>query len=194
MIKVYLANRPPLPEYLNTEVMDRLTVGEIKRIATETGNHWRKIFNVYAKLIYCLAEKTNHPLLLHHTCWQEYRDQSLLQQGSETELHLDVVMIEHAEWPSRLNHDLHCEDQDKGQNEEKGNTQARSMVKPLHIVMGKSFSERILKGTALEWLDSDFAINRQRRIIVCPYFDYRQLSNIKIERLVELIVSLQGDH
>ena len=117
-----------------------------------------------------------------------------MQQGSETELHLDAVMIEHAEWPSRLDHDLHCEDQDKGHNEEKGDTQARSMVKPLHIVMGKSFSERILKGTALEWLDSDFAINRQRRIIVCPYFDYRQLSNIKIERLVELIVSLQGDY
>jgi hypothetical protein len=192
MIKVYLANRPPLPEYLKTAVMNQLPVGEIKRIATETGNHWRKIFNVYAKLIYCLAEKTNHPLLLQHTCWQQYRDQSLLQQGRETELHLDALSIEQAEWPSRLGRDLDCED--KGQNEKKGDIQTRSIVKPLHIVMGKSFSERILKGTTLEWLDSDFAINRQRRIIVCPYFDYRQLSNVKIERLAELIVSLQGDH
>jgi hypothetical protein len=43
-------------------------------------------------------------------------------------------------------------------------------------------------------LDNDFAINRSLKIIVCPYFDYRQLSNIKIERLAELIVSLQDSH
>lgn len=164
MIKVYLANRPPLAEYLKTEVIDQLPMGEIQRIATETGNHWRKIFNVYAKLVYCLAEITHHPLLQCHASWQDYRDQSLLQHGSATELHLASAAIV-----------------------ETDNANTR-----VHIVMGKSFSEQILAGTELEWLDKDFAINRQQRIIVCPYFDYRQLSNIKIQTLAELIVSLRS--
>ncbi|MEH6448932.1 MAG: hypothetical protein V7765_09695 [Oleispira sp.] len=165
MIKVYLANRPPLEDYLNVDVLDRLQSGEIKRIGTETGNHWRKIFNVYAKLIYCLAEKTHHPLLQQHIRWQDYRDQTLLQQGSGTELHLASSSIS-----------------------------SSSVItdKWIHIVMGKSFSEGILEGTALEWLDKDFAVNRPQKIIVCPYFDYRQLSNIKIQSLAELIISLRS--
>jgi hypothetical protein len=168
MIKVYLANRPPLVDYLKVDAISHLPVGEIKRIASETGNHWRKIFNVYAKLIYCLAEKTDHSLVQQHARWQDYRDQSLLQQGSDTELHFDSASLDSPPF------------------------EHASLLPPLHIVMGKSFSERILKDIPLEWLDNDFAINRQQNIIVCPYFDYRQLSNIKIERLVELIVSLPG--
>jgi hypothetical protein len=175
MIKVYLANRPPLKEYHNTAVIDHLPVGEIKRIASETGNHWRKIFNVYAKLVYCLAEKTVNPLLKQHCSWQAYRDQSLLQQGSDTELHIDS---------SSTSSELNI---------------VSSNDFSVHIIMGKAFSERLLanvlqEGVRVEWLDNDFAINRSLKIIVCPYFDYRQLSNIKIERLAELMVSLQDSH
>jgi len=169
MIKVYLANRPPLAEYLKAEVIDQLPMGEIQRIAKETGNHWRKIFNVYAKLVYCLAEITHHSLLQCHASWQDYRDQSLLQHGSETELHLASAVID-----------------------ETDSVETDSANTRVHIVMGKSFSEQILAGTELEWLDKDFAINRQQKIIVCPYFDYRQLSNIKIQTLAELIVSLRS--
>ena len=169
MIKVYLANRPPLAEYLNTDVIDHLPVGEISRIATETGNHWRKIFNVYAKLIYCLAEKTNHPLLQEYASWQEYREQALLQEGSNTELHLDNISLSTSLGKA-----------------------STGPVKTVRIVMGKSFSERLLVGVTVEWLDKDFAINNDLGIVVCPYFDYRQLSNIKIERLADLILTLQN--
>jgi hypothetical protein len=185
MIKVYLANRPPLKEYHNTTVINHLPVGEIKRIATETGNHWRKIFNVYAKLVYCLAEKTVNPLLKQHYSWQAYRDQSLLQQGSDTELHIDSLFAE-------------------GLFSGSSATSTGSSIAPsndfvVHIIMGKAFSERLLayvlqEGVRVEWLDNDFAINRSLKIIVCPYFDYRQLSNIKIERLADLMVSLQDSH
>jgi hypothetical protein len=167
MIKVYLANRPPLAEYLNTEVIFHLRAGEIKRIARETGNHWRKIFNVYAKLVYCFAEISYLPLFQQYPSWQDYRDQSLLQQGSNTELHLDRSAL--------------CLESSKSVNSE--NT--------VHIIMGKLFSERLLADISVEWLDNDFAINRQHSIIVCPYFDYRQLSNIKIERLAKLVRALQ---
>jgi hypothetical protein len=180
MIKVYLANRPPLAEYHNTRVIDHLPIGEIKRIATETGNHWRKIFNVYAKLVYCLAEKTTSPVLKQYCSWQVYRDQSLLQQGSDTELHFDSPFIDSSSTLSESNI-------------------ASSNNSAVHIIMGKAFSERLLVNgqqecVRVEWLDKDFAINRALKIIVCPYFDYRQLSNIKIERLAELIVSLQDSH
>jgi hypothetical protein len=180
MIKVYLANRPPLAEYYNTTVIEHLPVGEIKRITTETGNHWRKIFNVYAKLVYCLAVKTANPLLNQYSSWQAYRDQSLLQQGSDTELHIDSPFIDSSKTSPELNI-------------------ASSNNAAVHIIMGKAFSERLLvnvlqKSVRVEWLDNDFAINRSLKIIVCPYFDYRQLSNMKIERLAELIVSLQDSH
>jgi hypothetical protein len=184
MIKVYLANRPPLAEYHNVKVIDHLPVGEIKRIATETGNHWRKIFNVYAKLVYCLAEKTANPLLKQYSSWQDYRDHSLLQR-SDTELHLASPFVDGPFFDSfakslELN-------------------RASSNNFAVHIIMGKVFSERLLANAPqeyvrVEWLDKDFAINRSLKIIVCPYFDYRQLSNIKIERLAELIVSLQDNH
>ena len=52
MIKVYLANRPPLAEYQAIDVIDHFLEGDIEKIVTETGNHWRKIFNVYAKLMH----------------------------------------------------------------------------------------------------------------------------------------------
>lgn len=160
MINVYLANRPPLAEYLNTEVVKHLPKGEIKRIADEVGNHWRKIFNVYAKLVYCLAEMAPLPLLQQFSRWQEYRDQALLQRGSGTALYLNSAQFDEA---------------------------------PLavQIVMGKAYAECLLQGIVLEWLDKDFAINREQRIIVCPYFDYRQLSNVKIQYLAKLILSFK---
>lgn len=172
MIKVYSANRPPLAEYLEIDVIDQLPAGEINRIATETGNHWRKIFNVYAKLVYRLAEMTQHGLLQDFSRWQHYRDHSLLQRGSDTELHLDSACLDALPLES---------------------FSANSALLPrVNIVMGKTFSERLLADVPLEWLDKDFAIHRQQNIIVCPYFDYRQLSNVKIERLAELIISLQS--
>ena len=178
MIKVYLANRPPMAEYLNTDVMDSLPMGEIRRIANETGNHWRKIFNVYAKLIYCLAGLQRSSLLRQYGSWQAYRDRLLLQQGSDTELYFD-----HFGLFSQLNVAFDREAQ---------GIDSASGERVVHIVMGKSFSERLLEGGSLEWLDDDFAINYKKSLIVCPYFDYRQLSNVKIERLAALIMALQS--
>ncbi len=169
MIKVYLANRPPLVDYLNVEVMEQLPSGEITRIATETGNHWRKIFNVYAKLMYGLAQQQDDPLLPYFTSWQRYRDQVLLQSGSATQLYLGAISIAPVEDSSAV---------------------AVVHEDVVHIVMGKAYAERILVNVELNWLDTDFAINRQQKIIVCPYFDYRQLSNSKIEFLASLIISL----
>jgi hypothetical protein len=60
----------------------------------------------------------------------------------------------------------------------------------IHIIMGKTYAKSFDFADKLIWLDNEFAIKPENNVIVCPYFDYRQLSNIKIIRLVEMIKSL----
>ena len=57
----------------------------------------------------------------------------------------------------------------------------------INVVMGKQYAKSLPLAAELSWLDDEFAICESGSIIVCPYFDYRQLSDIKIIRLTELI-------
>lgn len=96
--------------------------------------------------------------------WQDYRDQLLLQASSEIALLFSAPQIS-------------------------------KKCQSVHIVMGRTYARRVLKehkDIKLTWLTPEFAIDRYARLIVCPYFDYRQLSNQKIIQLVELVRSL-GD-
>lgn len=93
-ICIYIANRPPLPFYQDISNVHAIQDGEIAEIGKLTGNHWRKIFNVYAKLIYEFIGKAKHNLpnhpglsvyfeqINHCSTWQEYRDTYLLKNGS----------------------------------------------------------------------------------------------------------------
>jgi len=150
-VRVYSANRPPLAAFSDIHTIRPLLADDIARIATETGNHWRKIFNVYAKWLFewCEAEFCR---------WQQLRDVCLLQSGSNTSLLFS----------------------------------APDFSQPaLHVVMGRQYAASLSLGQ-LKWLNDDFAINRKLGVIVCPYFDYRQLSNAKIVRLAELSRELSG--
>lgn len=164
MIKVFMANRPPLAEYQNVAETCALSFGEIARVTAETGNHWRKVFNVYAKFIYSLGLVADNHDVLRYKTWQQYRDNKLLQADSQTQLHFDH----------------------QGLSRVLANTDGGAV----RIVMGKAFAERVLSNSQLTWLDTHFAINAELGIIVCPYFDYRQLSNARIEVLVSLVMSL----
>lgn len=158
-IAVYIANRPPLLEYTTLNELSALSRGEISAIGQQCGNGWRKVFNVYAKLLCALAPQFFGFATLAPT-WQQYRDNYLLQQGSNTALLFS---------PPKLNND-HA---------------------TIHIIMGRTYARSLVNSGQLDapltWLDNEFAINIASRIIVCPYFDYRQLSNIKIERLAAMI-------
>jgi len=173
-LNVYIANRPPLERYENLNGFTALGPGEITNVAKETGNHWRKIFNVYAKLVYGLDEKIEYTLCQKkaaacfnfgsqgHDSWQSYRDAALLQAGSDTAL-----------WFSqKLNL-----------------SQGSSSGQSLHLVMGRQYAASLVL-PAMVAFDADFSVNREWRVIVAPYFDYRQLSNKKLEVLVGLLVSL----
>lgn len=166
-IAVYIANRPPIYEYQTLAELTALTTGEIAHIGQHCGNGWRKVFNVYAKLLYAL-DKEQFNFSSFAPTWQQYRDDFLLQTHSQTSLLFSAPQLT----PIKLNADQ----------------------KAVHIIMGKTHAKHLLSTGALEieliWLNQEFAINRSHRVIVCPYFDYRQLSNVKIERLAELIKAL----
>jgi len=166
-IAVYIANRPPVYEYQQLAQLTALTTGEIAYIGQHCGNGWRKVFNVYAKLLYALDKQQFHFASLAPT-WQKYRDDFLLQAYSKTSLLFSAPVLKPIKHSVNLN--------------------------VVHIIMGRTYAKSLLSTGALDneliWLNNEFAINRSQRVIVCPYFDYRQLSNVKIEWLAELIKEL----
>ncbi len=167
-IRVFIANRPPLPVYESLNQLEPMIAGDISFIGQETGNHWRKIFNVYAKLFHGLLVSRD-ALLGDIASWQQFRDHHLLQGNSQTALLFSRPVFNGVDKP------IH-----------KTNTKAN-----INIIMGKNYAAQLgferVEGSELIILDRDFAICPRRNLIVCPYFDYRQLSNIKILKLIDLI-------
>ncbi len=150
-------------EYQQIASVLPLVLGEINTINIECGNGWRKVFNVYAKLLYTL-DKGCFKYSTYAPTWQSYKDRILLQSQSQTALLFS---------PPQL----------------KTNNQ------PMHIISGKTYANHLLDTGLLAanfvWLDAEFAIDRSQNLVVCPYFDYRQLSNMKIEKLAELLKELK---
>ncbi|WP_057831545.1 DUF6942 family protein [Colwellia sp. TT2012] len=160
---VYIANKPNMLEYQRLNAVMPLVEGEINAINQSCGNGWRKVFNVYAKLLYALDKKYFN-FSTQAPTWQDYRDKVLLQAQRKTALLFSAPKIE----PSK---DI------------------------VHIICGKGHAKALISNgklkTNLVWLDDEFAIDSQNKLIVCPYFDYRQLSNIKIARLADLLTSAE---
>ncbi|WP_462160059.1 DUF6942 family protein [Pseudoalteromonas sp. GB56] len=90
--------------------------------------------------------------------WQSFRDTKLLTKGSSTALLFSKPDFSHS---------------------------------ALHIIAGRQYAKELANdasvGKNLIWLDDEFAVDRVNNLVVCPYFDYRQLSNVKIDKLVNLI-------
>lgn len=145
-----IANRPPLDDYPKREHLAPLLPGELSHIVANSSNHWRKLFNVFAKVLYGFGASPAWPAR-----WQDYRDQYMLQAGSGVALLFSPPPV------------------------------SAPAGQPLHLVAGKGYAQT-LNIPSLIWQDAYFAVAREARIIVTPYLDYRQLSNKRIERLVEL--------
>lgn len=156
-IRIYIENTPPLPFYKALAEVQAMHLGEIKDIGENTGNHWRKIFNVMAKLIFELTPQ-------HYQRWQDLRDEYLLQKTSNELLLFSTTLLD--------------------------DSVLAKQSKKIHIVMGKNYACKLGLTNHVTWVNEFFAINKKHRLIICPYFDYRQLSNIKITQLATLIRSL----
>lgn len=87
-IAVYIANRPVNDHYPTLNTLQPLIAGELNHIVANNTNHWRKVFNVYAKLIWQLGLPCNEPQAGQHlaSSWQQYRDLHLLQAHSREAL------------------------------------------------------------------------------------------------------------
>ncbi|GGF77493.1 DUF6942 family protein [Alteromonas lipolytica] len=155
-IRVYIGNRPDtVIEHVRPGVSPLLPQ-DIYRIGQACGNGWRKVFNVYAKLVFALPESLG--LRGDNTSWQAFRDNRLLQAGSGTALWFGV--------PGEFTPDV------------------------LHIVTGKTYANSLTFASSFHWETPEFALDLKRNLVVCPYFDYRQLSNSKILFLIELLNQL----
>lgn len=158
VIAVYVENKPPITGYQQLDSFMCLKSGEIDFINQQAGNGWRKQFNVFAKLISAL----NHPAYKASEIsrWQHYRDQHLLQSTGLEAYLFSVPNLTHSQFK-------------------------------IHLIAGRTYAKSLLNGPLtnvnLIWLDKEFAIDPKYKLIVCPFFDYRQLSNVKIDRLRELI-------
>ena len=168
-IAVYIANTPPHQSYSSLNSLVPLSSGEIRAIGEDCGNGWRKVFNVYAKLLFQL--NAIRPIATtSFAAWQDYRDRELLQLDSKTALIFSP--------PLQV-------------SDTANKTVAHNTKSILHIICGKGYAQELISdgylSTNLKWFDSEFAVDNRNNLFVCPYFDYRQLSNVKIERLIKLI-------
>ncbi len=177
-IQVYIANRPPISPYDVLDDCKPMVNTEIAAIGQHTGNHWRKVFNVYAKLMFEFIQRAHgampeHPDLKIHfsalkdsATWQAYRDNHLLQLGSATGLLFTPP-------------NFACFD---------------SGARTIHIIMGKGYAQQLGFEYETPYLladhHGDFAFYEQQGLILCPYFDYRQLSNAKISVVVDIMLSM----
>lgn len=176
---VYIENKPKVFEYEELSTIKPLCLGEINVINQSCGNGWRKVFNVYAKLLYALSQQRFNFSSKAPT-WQEFRDGHLLQESSQTALLFSPPQLNSNQAPLNV----------KGQEHSLMNNEL------VHIISGRGYAQSLIKSgkivVDLVWLDNEFAIDTNKRLIVCPYFDYRQLSNLKIERLSVLLLSLRS--
>lgn len=156
-IHFYIANRPPFEEYSLLQCLQALKPGELDYIVAHSSNHWRKVFNVYAKLLHAWYSSLGLKDLPE--TWQEYRDTTLFQSHSDEALLFS---------PPRLS----------------------EVPAVFHIVAGKTYASR-LNLPELQWHNRHFASHAHSKLIVAPYPDYRQLSNARIEELIELMQSFR---
>ena len=158
--RVYLAAPPAMAAYQQLTGMAPMQPGDIEQIYRHCGNGWRKVFNVYAKLLSALPTPA-FSLASGAGSWQQFRDQQLLQANSDTALCFCMP------------------------------TPAATGIQ---LIAGRTLARQWLaQGMAaeLQWLTAEFAVDPQRRLLVTPFFDYRQLNNAKISCTAQLLLLLQ---
>ena len=119
-------------------------------------------FNVYAKLLFALPTGCFNFSTQAHS-WQQFRDEMLLQTKANTALLFSSPRL--CQSPTSI-----------------------------QLIAGRTLAKSYQnQGLALQlhWLTPEFAVDLQHKVLVTPFFDYRQLNNEKIAitaKLVKLLV------
>ena len=154
---LYIQNRPPLPQFAPGCGVQPLLTGDIAAIAQQTGNHWRKVFNVLAKVLFDWIEHS-------FDSWQQLRDEQLLQGN-------DGIVMYFVDGPELLH---------------RAQLNLTETTDACHWLVGEQ-NGMALSGQNLVWLNEHFAQVPGKSIWTTPYLDYRQFSNIKIEQFLALV-------
>ena len=105
---LYIDKRPELDFCESLRDLEELKPNQLEEIKA-TGNHWRKILNIFAKLAFAMDSKSCDT-------WQAYRDDKLLtEQGDEALLFQDALVDSEAIHLIRGKHffqDFDLEDED----------------------------------------------------------------------------------
>ncbi|GHB73268.1 hypothetical protein GCM10008107_23410 [Psychrosphaera saromensis] len=160
---LHIANRPPVDGFaaINGEedINRPLQVSEAASIIQQTGNHWRKVFSILAKISFALFDtgcKT----------WQEYRDTKLLtEQGFEYICFSSLV-----DTRSQLDLAKH-----KTVSIVCGFSYAQSQLDVLPLISHQKFDK-------LKW-------SEPHQCLVTPYFDWRQLNNEMLDVVINILKS-----
>lgn len=164
---MYIANRPNYAELPDLLSVQAIASGDIYEIGQACGNGWRKVFNVYAKFIYALSGACKNVALAEQFKWIA----SISHRHDSWQTYRDNELLQ-----SNSNLNLCFSSYQHSVDE-----------KHLNIIMGRTYA-KTLNLPNMIWLNEEFAISLYRHVIVCPYFDYRQLSNLKIIFLVEQVL------
>lgn len=166
-LRIYVANPPPLPEIIALQTIQPLVAGQVQAIGQQCGNGWRKVFNVYSKLVFALPPTFPIARNEYHQ-WQDWRDSCLLQSGSCCALLFSPPDL------TRLT-----------------DNEGRPVI---HIIAGRQHARALIDDNQLHsqlvWLNEEFALDAAQHLLVCPYLDYRQLSNEKIAKVSALLTPL----
>lgn len=168
-IQIMVAKAPPMQEFACPVGIAPLLAGQVHQIGMHCGNGWRKVFNVYSKLVFALPTswRPKSATSADAQSWQQWRDNHLLQVGSGCALLFgEATALAALSQPAGV---------------------------ALRLIAGRQHARALVASGALlqlEWLDDEFAIDASRRTVVCPYLDYRQLSDAKIDRLMTLLSRL----
>lgn len=189
-LAMYIANRPCNDHYPTLDRLQPLEVGELQHIVANNTNHWRKVFNVYAKLLFEL----DWPTFVKKTWPDSYSINARSINAGAADLELTSTECSAYDSVGEYCHTWqhyrdNCFLQHHSAEALLFSPPDFSQPNVIHVVAGKAYANE-LDLPPLHWLDHHFAINKASRLIVCPYLDYRQLSNERITRLVELIKSL----
>ena len=86
-LTVCVEHQPRWPEPAFASGRSTLYPGELAKLVDANSNHWRKIFNVYAKLLYALRPDAA-------TDWRALREQQLFQPGQQHGLRMGSTLAE----------------------------------------------------------------------------------------------------
>lgn len=155
---LYLPHRPEAIVLSGTGEYGSVNSLGVRTFLADCDNHWRKIFNCYAKIAFALFGRD-------FLTWQDYRDNRLL-----TEQSLELMVFP----------------------DSKGSLREHTLGSSrISIISGIATARKMSLDFETWKLLRGFYLKEHPKnghtTILTPYFDYRQLSNQKIETLLQLL-------